>query len=101
MKIFAGYKYHCLFFCSEDLRLCTKDQVRDIAETTSICISGWWVTAKDENNAIAGADRGWYVGELFASNCGGIAGERTWQPSDGKGAAHCCVPCNIQKQVQI
>jgi len=79
-----------------DLVLCTKDQVRDLADSNSICASGWWVTEKDATNAITGTDRGWYVGENFASSCGGTAGERSWKPADGNGAAHCCVPSYIK-----
>merc|ERR1719195_354420 len=79
-----------------DLRLCTKDQVRDLADTMSICASAWWVTAKDENNVITTTDRGWYVGEDFAASCGGSSGERTWKPASGMGAAHCCVPSYIK-----
>jgi len=79
-----------------DLRLCTKDQVRDLAETMSICASAWWVTAKDENNVITTTDRGWYVGENFKASCGGSSGERTWKPTSGMGAAHCCVPSYVK-----
>jgi len=84
-----------------DLRLCTKNQVRDLAETNSICASGWWVTEKDGDNNIVGSDRGWYTGEAFADSCSGGAGEQSWKPSSGNGAAHCCVPSYRQSGYRV
>lgn len=76
-----------------DLQLCTWDQIWALAEMYDMCHSGWYVSARDANNANSEFNRGWVVSETRAEQgyCGGVSGERSWKKQDGTGPAHCCV----------